>query len=83
VGVSQWRCRQGALFQTCAYRHFDPRSLPALLDPGAFAPGAREALAGHLAASVTGTADVAGPTFSAAPLLDRLPPGPDWDVLGD
>ena len=38
VGVSQWRGRQGALFQTCAYRLFDPAPLVDLLDPRAHAP---------------------------------------------
>ncbi len=32
VGVSQWRGREGALFSSCAYRHWDPDPLLALLE---------------------------------------------------
>jgi lipoate-protein ligase A len=32
VGVSQWRGREGALFHTCAYAHWDPRPLAHLLE---------------------------------------------------
>ncbi len=83
VGVSQWRSRHGALFQTCAYRRFDPRPLVDLLDPAAAPPGGWDALAAHLEASSVGTDDVAGPSFGAASLLDRLPPGPDWELFSD
>ena len=30
TGVSQWRGREGALFHTCAYVHWDPRPLAEL-----------------------------------------------------
>lgn len=32
VGLSQWRAREGALFSSCAYRHWDPRPLVEVLD---------------------------------------------------
>ncbi|HVT42394.1 MAG TPA: hypothetical protein VHD39_05375 [Acidimicrobiales bacterium] len=32
VGLSQWRAREGALFSSCAYAHWDPRPLVDLLD---------------------------------------------------
>jgi lipoate---protein ligase len=32
VGLSQWRAREGALFSSCAYRHWDPAALLALVD---------------------------------------------------
>jgi hypothetical protein len=35
TGVSQWRSREGALFQTCLYTHWDPAPLLDLLDLGA------------------------------------------------
>jgi lipoate-protein ligase A len=75
VGVAQWRCRQGALFSTCAYRRWDPRPLADLL----VVPD-RPGLADHLATVAAGTAEVAGPSFGAALLLDRLPPGPTWEI---
>jgi lipoate-protein ligase A len=31
VGISQWRSREGSLFHTCAYDHWDPRPLIDLL----------------------------------------------------
>jgi lipoate-protein ligase A len=32
MGISQWRSREGSLFHTCAYTHWDPRPLVELLD---------------------------------------------------
>ncbi len=32
VGLSQWRAREGALFSTCAYLHWDPAPLLAVID---------------------------------------------------
>lgn len=51
VGVAQWRCREGALFHTCAYRHWDPGPVADLLS----APdGERRAAAARLAGTVAG-----------------------------
>lgn len=81
VGVSQWRSRQGALFQTCAYRRFDPAPLVDLLDVRA-APGEGwGALAEDLRTNVVGTSVIARHTFEAATLLDHLPAGADWETL--
>jgi lipoate---protein ligase len=32
VGLSQWRAREGALFSSCAYLHWDPAALLALMN---------------------------------------------------
>jgi lipoate---protein ligase len=32
VGLSQWRAREGALFSSCAYRHWDPTALLAVME---------------------------------------------------
>ena len=34
VGLSQWRCREGTLFSTCAYAHWEPRPLLNLVHMG-------------------------------------------------
>jgi hypothetical protein len=38
VGLSQWRAREGALFSSCLYRHWDPDPLAALLGVGGGGP---------------------------------------------
>lgn len=80
VGVAQWRGRQGALFHTCAYRHWDPRPLVDLLALEDGRAVDRDALAAFLATSAIGTAEVAGPSFGPERLLERLPAGPSWDL---
>jgi lipoate-protein ligase A len=40
VGLSQWRAREGALFSSCAYGHWDPAPLVDLLDVDDVGPGA-------------------------------------------
>lgn len=69
AGVSQWRSREGSLFQTCAYRHWSPGPLVDLLDLDA---AARRALAGDLVDAAIGLAelDPAGPDIGA--LRDAL-----------
>jgi lipoate-protein ligase A len=54
VGLSQWRAREGALFSSCAYAHWDPASLLALLDVGS---DERRTMAAGLAAAATGLTD--------------------------
>ena len=83
VGVAQWRCRQGALFQTCAYRHWEAGPLLDLLGPRAVPPAERSAFAEYLGASVAGTSEVAGPAFGPRTALGHLPPGPDWELTAD
>lgn len=58
VGLSQWRAREGALFSSCAYLHWDPAPLLALVDVG---EEARPELARRLAALAAGLADLDPP----------------------
>lgn len=79
VGLAQWRSRQGALFQSCAYRRWDPASLAAVLAP---VPGGTDVGAQDLAGIAVGVDEVApgaGERLPAA-LLDALPGGPAWDI---
>jgi lipoate---protein ligase len=55
MGVSQWRGREGALFHTCAYTHWDPRPLVDLL---AVDPALREPLVEDLAEAAIGVDDI-------------------------
>ena len=54
MGISQWRSREGSLFHTCAYAHWDPRPLIDLLDVGS---PRREALLRDLPQAATGILD--------------------------
>ena len=77
VGVSQWRARQGALFQTCAYHRWDPRPLVNLLGiPEADRQPVIEALAGE----ATGLEPLGVPSLASLEeaLLSALPTGPPW-----
>ncbi len=78
VGLAQWRSREGALFQACCYRRWDPATLTRLL-------GVDEALAEVTVAAV-GLDELAGEAASVeavvASLLGALPPGPAWAVTG-
>lgn len=81
VGVTQWRCRQGALFQTMAYLRWEPAPLVALLAlPAAERDGAAAALGGAAVGvqSLAGVPVATGDVEEA--LLAHLPGGPDWDV---
>ena len=51
MGVSQWRGREGALFHTCAYTHWDPRPLVELLNVAGSSP---EELVADLAGAAIG-----------------------------
>jgi len=66
MGVSQWRGREGALFHTCAYTHWDPGTLVSLLDME-FEP--RETLVGDLAQTALGVEDLDVAPESAITLL--------------
>lgn len=77
VGLAQWRSREGALFQGCCYRRWDPAPLLRLLgvdDPGG---EVRRAAAGldELAGGVPPEGDEV-----VTALLQALPPGPRWEV---
>lgn len=67
MGVSQWRGREGALFHTCAYSHWDPRPLVELLD---VAGSSEEELVADLVDAAIG-------------LNDLRPVGVDLGVLGE
>jgi len=77
VGISQWRSREGALFHTCAYRHWDPRPVVDLLD---ISDADRVTIAGELSTFAAGFEAFVRPSFEAETLLAALPPGPAWDI---
>ncbi len=54
MGISQWRSREGSLFHTCAYAHWDPDPLIDLLDVD---PPTREALRRDLPRAAAGILD--------------------------
>ena len=73
MGISQWRSREGSLFHTCAYAHWDPHPLIDLLDVD---PPTREGLRRDLPVAAVGLLDAAaapgaGPAAASLPLLQR------------
>lgn len=73
VGVSQWRCRQGALFQSVAYGHWEP-DLPArLASVLSFDPATREEVAEGLRGVATGLGGLLAQLEQA--LVQHLPGG--------
>jgi lipoate-protein ligase A len=74
VGLSQWRAREGALFSSCAYRHWDPARLLALVEVD---ETARAELARELAPMAVGLAELDPPVADLdgvrAALLDSFP----------
>jgi lipoate---protein ligase len=69
VGISQWRSREGSLFHTCAYTHWDPRPLVDLLPLDS---RTREAMAGELALSAAGVSDLEPAEFDLPALGEVL-----------
>ena len=69
VGLSQWRAREGALFSSCAYLHWDPASLLALVDVD---EAARDGLARDLAPMAVGLADLEPPVTDLEPVRVAL-----------
>ena len=55
VGLSQWRSRQGALFSSCVYDHWDPAGLMQLLDVD---DAARAPLVSDLASAALGVGEL-------------------------
>jgi lipoate-protein ligase A len=55
MGISQWRSREGSLFHSCAYTHWDPAPLVELFD---LDPSTRESLVTDLARSAAGMDDL-------------------------
>jgi lipoate-protein ligase A len=82
VGVSQWRCRQGALLQCMAYLRWDPGPLLDLLH---LTMAERRSALGQLTGAVAGIAELRAPepavglTQVEDALLAHLP-GPGWLV---
>jgi lipoate-protein ligase A len=69
VGLSQWRAREGALFSSCAYLHWDPALLLALVDLGV---DARADLGRRLGMVAAGLADLEPPAGDLAPVRAAL-----------
>lgn len=65
VGLSQWRAREGALFSSCAYLHWDPAPMLALMEVD---EQARDELARGLAPMAVGLAELDPPAAD----LDRV-----------
>ncbi|MGH9092114.1 MAG: lipoyl protein ligase domain-containing protein [Acidimicrobiales bacterium] len=78
VGVAQWRCREGALFHTCAYRRWRPGPLADLL---AVPAADRAVLAGHLGRAAVGVEELVGGVPPPDGLLASLPTGGAWSVI--
>lgn len=79
VGLSQWRSRQGALFQICAYRRWDPGPLVELL---ALEEGQRRRVLAEVTGCAVGLEELAVPASDLrAALAEALPAGPPWGVL--
>jgi lipoate-protein ligase A len=80
VGIAQWRCRQGALFQVASYRQWSSQPLVSLL---AADEDRQMDMARDLSSRVIGWAEVLGPAVEPAELLERLvaalPRGPSWE----
>lgn len=86
LGLSQWRCKQGALFQCALYQHFEPAALCDLL---ALEGSRRTELVGALGERATGLGALAGPPARcglgpgglgglAAAFEERLPEARSW-----
>jgi lipoate---protein ligase len=70
MGLSQWRGREGALFHTCAYTHWDPRPLVDLLEVD---PALKQTLVRDLAEAAIGVEDIGlGSKGTIALLRDAL-----------
>ncbi len=69
VGLSQWRAREGALFSSCAYLHWDPASLLALVNVD---EAAHDRLARDLAPMAAGLADLEPPVTDLEPVRVAL-----------
>jgi lipoate-protein ligase A len=77
MGISQWRSREGSLFHTCAYAHWDPQPLIDLLDVDM---PRREALQRDLPGTAAGILDIV-PAAGLAPRPRREPAPPSLPAL--
>jgi lipoate---protein ligase len=75
MGISQWRSREGSLFHTCAYAHWDAQPLLDLLDVD---PPRWEALQRDLPGTAVGILDLSTTTL---PILEEtlLTTFPTWE----
>ncbi|HEX4160882.1 MAG TPA: hypothetical protein VHZ05_00190, partial [Acidimicrobiales bacterium] len=69
VGLSQWRCREGALFSSCAYLEWDAEPL---LDLLSFEDSTRSDLAGGLGGVAVGIGALPPPPRDLAGVRERL-----------
>jgi lipoate-protein ligase A len=69
VGLSQWRAREGALFMSCAYVHWDPFGLLRLMDMD---ERSRDNLARDVQSIAAGLADLDPPVTDLAAVRERL-----------
>jgi lipoate---protein ligase len=79
VGISQWRCRDGALFSCAVYHRWEPETLAVdlMVVPGV----ARTALIAALEAAAVGLDDLIGPVPDPVvrdAFLAALPPTSPW-----
>ena len=70
VGLSQWRAREGALFSSCAYLHWDPAPLVELLDVGE--QGGRAELVAGLMPVAVGVGELGPPVGELGALRRAL-----------
>jgi lipoate---protein ligase len=76
TGLSQWRCREGALFSSCAYARWDPVPLVDLL---VVDESVRDGLIRDLLPAVVGVSDLSPAVTDLARLRDALLTSfPDW-----
>jgi len=84
MGLSQWRSREGALFQTCAYTHWEAAPLVNLLDLDA---DSRAAWSMELSGSAVGIEDLLGAGAGAGAAMATLARNllstfPHWGSVG-
>jgi hypothetical protein len=82
MGLSQWRSREGALFQTCAYTHWEATPLVNLLD---LDEASRAAWSAELSGSAVGIEDLLGAGAGAAMASlarNLLSTFPHWGSVG-
>jgi lipoate-protein ligase A len=72
VGVSQWRCREGALLSSCAYAHWDADPLLELIAPAQWEGRGGSAVGKRLRSCALGLADLAGGLDDLAVVGERL-----------
>jgi lipoate-protein ligase A len=69
VGLSQWRGREGALFSSCAYRHWEPAALVEVMQ---LDPPRREAMTRDLMLVAVGLGELDPAVADLIPLRERL-----------